>query len=324
MGPQIRRAFDLADAFRARGRKVVLGGPWVSLDPDEALQHADAVVVGEAESRLGGLLEDAAAGRLQPRYQGTPADLAARSERSTTSSCRCFDRRRVRSQPLLPLVLPLAGVDLARLPAPLLVLRRPDLLPPQLPHAARSSDVVEDFRRVRALGGRRVLILDDNPIGDRAHARELFRALAPARPAVGEPVHDQDRPRRGAARPGRALGLPHAHHRLRERVPAARCGSTARASRTPTATRATSPRIRRRGIQVIGLFMVGLDGDGPESFAATSCGSASTTRSRSSSSSPPAPSPAPGTTSEMKRAGRILSTTGTSTTTARPSCGRSP
>src|SRR5262249_31877753 len=49
MGPQIRRAYDLADHFRARGKRVVLGGTWVSLTPGESQRHADAVVVGEAD-----------------------------------------------------------------------------------------------------------------------------------------------------------------------------------------------------------------------------------------------------------------------------------
>ena len=49
MGPQIRRAYELADDFRARGKRVVLGGTWVTLTPEESLRHADAVVAGEAE-----------------------------------------------------------------------------------------------------------------------------------------------------------------------------------------------------------------------------------------------------------------------------------
>ena len=49
MGPQIRRAYDLADLFRARGKKLVLGGTWVSLAAEESLRDADAVVAGEAE-----------------------------------------------------------------------------------------------------------------------------------------------------------------------------------------------------------------------------------------------------------------------------------
>src|SRR5262245_58372587 len=63
MGPQIRRAYDLADHFRARGKRVVLGGTWVSLAAEASLQHADAVVAGEAEYVWPGVLADLAAGR---------------------------------------------------------------------------------------------------------------------------------------------------------------------------------------------------------------------------------------------------------------------
>ena len=49
MGPQIARAYQLADHYRARGKKVVLGGTWVTLTPEDSLAHADAVVAGEAE-----------------------------------------------------------------------------------------------------------------------------------------------------------------------------------------------------------------------------------------------------------------------------------
>ena len=38
-----KRAYELADHFRAQGRTVVLGGPHVTLLPEEAIQHADSV-----------------------------------------------------------------------------------------------------------------------------------------------------------------------------------------------------------------------------------------------------------------------------------------
>ena len=44
-----QRAYEIADMFRARGIKVVLGGIHASFLSDEAGQHADAVVIGEAE-----------------------------------------------------------------------------------------------------------------------------------------------------------------------------------------------------------------------------------------------------------------------------------
>src|SRR5215510_12061643 len=69
MGPQIRRAYDLADHFRARGKKVVLGGTWVSLVPEESLAHADAVVAGEADLVWKQVLTDLAAGRSAGIYR---------------------------------------------------------------------------------------------------------------------------------------------------------------------------------------------------------------------------------------------------------------
>ncbi len=62
------RAYAIADAFLRRGRKVVLGGAHVTLMPEEALAHADAVVVGEAEEVWPRLLQNLQAGRLQQRY----------------------------------------------------------------------------------------------------------------------------------------------------------------------------------------------------------------------------------------------------------------
>jgi radical SAM superfamily enzyme YgiQ (UPF0313 family) len=64
-----RRSYQIAKAFRDRGVAVALGGFHPTLVPDEAEQHADAVVVGEAEGVWVQLLEDLAAGRLQPRYR---------------------------------------------------------------------------------------------------------------------------------------------------------------------------------------------------------------------------------------------------------------
>ena len=62
------RAYEIAAEFRQRGRQVVMGGFHVSLHPEEALAHCDAVVVGEAESVWTEVLEDARVKRLKRRY----------------------------------------------------------------------------------------------------------------------------------------------------------------------------------------------------------------------------------------------------------------
>src|SRR5262245_35883001 len=61
------RAYELADHFRKRGIKVVLGGPHVTLIPEDASPHADAIVVGYAEDSWPQLLRDFVSGQLRPR-----------------------------------------------------------------------------------------------------------------------------------------------------------------------------------------------------------------------------------------------------------------
>src|SRR2546427_3023984 len=63
-----RRAYELADHFRVRGITVVLGGPHVTLIPDDAAPHADALAVGYAEDTWPELLRDFVNGELRPRY----------------------------------------------------------------------------------------------------------------------------------------------------------------------------------------------------------------------------------------------------------------
>jgi radical SAM superfamily enzyme YgiQ (UPF0313 family) len=65
-----RRAYDIADHYRARGVPVILGGHHPSLLPDEALEHADAVVIGDAEGNWEQLLADFRRGALRRRYAG--------------------------------------------------------------------------------------------------------------------------------------------------------------------------------------------------------------------------------------------------------------
>src|SRR5512138_473829 len=67
--------YRFADGCRALGKKVVLGGIHASALPEEAMQHADAVVVGEAESVWGEVLRDAGSGRLRARYDGVQRPL---------------------------------------------------------------------------------------------------------------------------------------------------------------------------------------------------------------------------------------------------------
>jgi radical SAM superfamily enzyme YgiQ (UPF0313 family) len=264
MGPQIKRAYDLADHYRQRGIKVVLGGQWASLNPEQALEHCDAVVVGEAEEVWAGLLADLEGGRSRGVYRaGGWHDLRGlpRVDYST-----------------LPLWLP----DRFRRSAfyrwyfhwPVVTSRgcthRCDYCSVQTYYGGSYrtrpvDEVLEDFHAIKRLGGKRVLVLDDNPIGTPAHSEELFRALIPLRMqwATQCTINIARHPRLLdlAARSGlRTLTIGF------ESLDPARLGRHRKAFNQPQRYAEDIRRIRARGIQIIALFMVGLDGDGERTF----------------------------------------------------------
>lgn len=72
------RAYELADQCRREGIPCIMGGPHASAVPDEAARHFDSVAVGECDDIWPAIIEDAAAGRLQPRYTGKLADITVK------------------------------------------------------------------------------------------------------------------------------------------------------------------------------------------------------------------------------------------------------
>ncbi len=69
-------AYGLADAFRKRRVPVIMGGMHPSALPEEALQHCDSVVVGEAEGVFSEILHDFSRGTMLSIYRGGQVDLA--------------------------------------------------------------------------------------------------------------------------------------------------------------------------------------------------------------------------------------------------------
>lgn len=160
------RAYELAAHFRARGITVVLGGPHVTLMPEEAQRHADAVCVGYAEETWPQLLRDFAAGRMRPRYdQGHDFKLT----NLPFPRRDLLDRRSYLTQAVFEATRACAH-DCEFCVVPVAWGRRQFQKP--------VGHVVEDIKRV---GKRRIIFIDLNLISDRAYAAELFEALVPLR-----------------------------------------------------------------------------------------------------------------------------------------------
>jgi radical SAM superfamily enzyme YgiQ (UPF0313 family) len=85
MTRMIAKAYRIADAIRATGVRVVMGGPHVTELADEALgrdggpRHADAVALGEADDTWPRIVEDAVRGELKEIY--APVDEAGKESK---------------------------------------------------------------------------------------------------------------------------------------------------------------------------------------------------------------------------------------------------
>ncbi len=65
---QVKRGWEIADAFRRKGVPVIFGGIATMLHAEETRAHADAVFLGEAEGRMEQLFDDLSRGQLKPVY----------------------------------------------------------------------------------------------------------------------------------------------------------------------------------------------------------------------------------------------------------------
>lgn len=286
MGPQIARAYELADAFRARGRKVVLGGPWVTLAPKErSLAHADAVLSGEADTTWAECLRDLAQGRSRGVYEptrfvslGGHANIRGVGRGISDASFDVFSRIDYRDLALFrPTLWQKSAFYRVYFHWPVMFSRG---CPHPCSYCAvqsffersyrtRSADaVLEDVRRIKALGGKNILFLDDNPIADHDAAKELFSRLIPERikwtsQCTIEIARDPELLSL-AARSG-CVALSIGLESIDDDVLRGLKKGFNRASRF----REDMGRLRDHGILVIALMMMGMDGQGTETFLHT-------------------------------------------------------
>jgi len=157
------RGYEIADRFRKRGTKVVLGGIHASAFPEEALQHADSVVIGEAEETWPTLLQDFERGQLKrvykadqrPSLTGLPRPRLDLLRRKGYLNSNCVQA--TRGCPF--------GCDFCSVTN-------------FFGNSYRLRPVEEVVAEVASLPGNFIFV-DDNIAGNRAYARKLFSALIP-------------------------------------------------------------------------------------------------------------------------------------------------
>jgi radical SAM superfamily enzyme YgiQ (UPF0313 family) len=157
------RAYALAQEFRKRGKTVVLGGVHPTLLFDEAIQHCDAVVVGEAENVWEQLLEDFQKGALQRRYHHptTSLDRYIHLKYRKASKKRLFNVIPIMTTRGCPYRCDFCCVS--------------DLYGSKIRHVP-IENIVRDLAESR---NRNYMFLDDNIIGEPRYAKALFQAIKP-------------------------------------------------------------------------------------------------------------------------------------------------
>ena len=303
MGPQIARAYDLAAAFRARGRKVVLGGTWVTLTAEDSLRHADAVVAGEAETVWPEVLADLAAGRSRGIYRAQSWISLAGLPAIDYLSLPLFKREAFRASALYRMYFHWPIVFSRGCPHPCAYCAVQTYYERSF-RTRPVDDVIADLRTIRAHGGNRILFLDDNPIAHPEKAKEFFRAMIPlklkwASQATIQIARDPElldlAVRSGCV--SLSIGL--------ESLSQESLAGVRKDFNQPHRFAEDLRVLRRRGIQVIALIIVGLDGDTPETFGQTL---RFLTENKISFLKLFAPCPYPGTKyhDDMAKAGRLL------------------
>lgn len=161
------RAYQIADRFRQQGVKVILGGIHATFMPQEAQQHADSIVLNEAEEIWPKILQDLRLGELKGTYQGSLIDMknfpllkkkffkkgiyllpTTQVSRGCPNSCeycsvRAYNGNNLRTRPI--------------------------------------EDVIEDIKNIKKNErlNRWIGFVDDNLFADREYAIKLFKLMAP-------------------------------------------------------------------------------------------------------------------------------------------------
>jgi radical SAM superfamily enzyme YgiQ (UPF0313 family) len=164
MTHQATRAYEIADQFKSEGVPVIMGGMHPTVMPEEALAHADAVVIGEAESVMTRLLDDFLGGRLEKVYRA-PISQDDKLDtpwprREILAGKRYLTTQTIQASRGCPYDCAFCTVT------------------QYFGNRFRYRDPADILAEIRSFPRKLVIFLDDNLLGDPAKARPILEGMA--------------------------------------------------------------------------------------------------------------------------------------------------
>ncbi len=251
---EIPSAYEIADGFRKRGKTVVMGGVHVSALPDEALEHCDSVVIGEAEAVWAQLLKDVEEGCLKEKYQA--------------KSLCSMDNWPMPRRDLLDRKMYVSGFN---------TIQATRGCPFDCDYCAVTSFFGNEFRvrpvedvieEIKTLDTKDFFFMDDNIIGRPKYAKKLFKALIPLKRTWGSQASiniakDPELMELYAKSGGRYafIGLESLSQKNLEKM--------SKGWNSAKEYKDAIKKIHKAGINIVGSFVFGLDEDDPSVFQTT-------------------------------------------------------
>ena len=246
-----RRSYDIAERYRARGIKVVMGGIHPTACPEEALRHCDAIVVGEAEDTWPELLRDFKLGRMKAAYRPEVPNLAGRPfpRRDLFRSKKYVPFQVVQTMRGCPYPCEFCSVSTANGPT---FRFRP------------ADEVIAELKTL----GKLILFADDNVMVHRQYSKELFSKMgALNKHWVGQcslaAVKRLENVKLMAESGCKALFIGF------ESVDEETVKFTGKRQNKPSQYKETMEMLHEHGIATWGSFVFGFDTDSPEVFDRT-------------------------------------------------------
>lgn len=158
------RAFQIAQEFKSRGIKVVMGGAHPTMMPEECIQYADSVVIGEAECSWQRVLKDLEKGQLQKFY---------RCEGFPSLENLPFPRRDLLDPKKYAVFWTVQTTRGCPYNCDFCSVTR------FFGRTYRTRPIRDVIREIEKMDSKFLIFVDDNILGDPRYARELFKELIP-------------------------------------------------------------------------------------------------------------------------------------------------